>query len=565
MSVIRNMAVAALMTATALSVSAGDALPVSPRKANLRVPLDIPLLLSGNFGELRRNHFHSGLDFKTQGRTGLPVYAAADGYVSRVLVSPWGFGRAVYVTHPDLGLVTVYGHLNSFSRAIDTPVRALQYEAESFRIDREFAPGEIPVKRGELIGRSGNAGSSGGPHLHMDVRDAATGDALDPLEYYAAHLKDNTPPEVRAIALYPRHGIVDGATRPVYHSGKRLGDSFKAWGNVVPAIKAYDRMDGTTNIYGVKRLWLVVDDDTVYRRVIARSPFETTRAANTLVEYADVIADNSWNMITEVPASRPLDGMVEARGDGTLSIDEERDYRCEFILEDHYGNRSRARFTIRGERGDIPAPPGSGRLIAYDRPYTLSEEGAIVTIPAGTFYDDQLFSIEAVPGVDGTFSRQYSIGDPSVPMAGDMGLSIHIDTDTLADRRQYCMVRYAGARPSAIDATYIRGNMMAKVNRAGVYAVMADSVAPVITPLQPAGWGKAGAVKYKISDNLSGVSTYRGEIDGRWALMELDGKTGTVSFRLDPARWSKGKKHTIVFTVTDACGNVATDRRTFQW
>ncbi|MDE6802686.1 MAG: M23 family metallopeptidase, partial [Muribaculaceae bacterium] len=154
---------------------------VSPAAADLRVPLDIPLLLSGNFGELRNNHFHSGVDFKTQGRTGLPVYCAADGYVSRVLVSPWGFGRAVYVTHPELGLVTVYGHLQSFATRIDNPVRGRQYADETFSIDVEFGPGVIPVRRGELLGRSGNAGSSGGPHLHIDVRDASPGNALDPL------------------------------------------------------------------------------------------------------------------------------------------------------------------------------------------------------------------------------------------------------------------------------------------------------------------------------------------------------------------------------------------------
>lgn len=555
------------MAVAALNISAAVAPGgrATPRQANLRVPLDIPLLLSGNFGELRRNHFHSGLDFKTQGRVGLAVYAAADGYVSRVLVSPWGFGRAVYITHPQLGLTTVYGHLNSFSTAINRPVRERQYADESFRVDIEFAPGELPVKRGELIGRSGNAGSSGGPHLHLDVRDASTGDALDPLEYYSDHIADHTPPEVRAVALYPREGIVNGASRPVYHSGAKLSEAFNAWGRVVPAVKAYDRMDGTANIYGVKRMWLVVDGDTVYRRVIDRSPFESTRAANTLVDFGDVVADNSWNMITLVPAANPLPGMVRAQGDGSLYIDRERDYKCEFILEDHYGNRSRARFTIHGVPGEIPPPAGKGRLLAYDRDYMLREAGATVEIPAGTFYDDVLFDLDSYPPLDATYSRQYAVGALSIPLASDITVKIPVVNDTLADKRRYTMVRYNGLTPSAVGSFYAGGFMQAKVNRMGVYAVMADTVAPKITPLQPAKWGTTGEVKYRISDNLSGVDTYRAELDGKWVLMELDGKSGTLSAKLDTGRRRKGGSHELTLTVTDACGNTATDRRTFRW
>lgn len=165
-----------LLSAFIVSISTvnADNLP------SLAKPLDIPLILSGNFGELRNNHFHSGLDFKTQGRIGFPVHSAADGYVSRVVVSPWGFGRAVYITHPELGITTVYGHLDSFSPAIDRRVRDIQYEREQFSVDLSFKPGEIPVTKGERIATSGNAGSSGGPHLHMDVRDTESEDPLDP-------------------------------------------------------------------------------------------------------------------------------------------------------------------------------------------------------------------------------------------------------------------------------------------------------------------------------------------------------------------------------------------------
>ena len=193
----RYILTAAVLTAS--SAFCNEKLP------ELSKPLNIPLFLSGNFGELRNNHFHSGIDLKTQGRIGLPVFSVDDGYVSRIVVSPWGFGRAVYVTHPASGLTTVYGHLDSFSPKIDKTIRRMQYEREQFSIDCEFKPDELPVKRGETIGKSGNAGSSGGPHLHLDVRDTSTGEAIDPLPYFRRHITDNVAPEVRLSCQRPSY------------------------------------------------------------------------------------------------------------------------------------------------------------------------------------------------------------------------------------------------------------------------------------------------------------------------------------------------------------------------
>lgn len=557
----RTLAGIAIMAVPALNIEA------RAPQASLRVPLDIPLTMSGNFGELRSNHFHSGVDFKTNARTGYPVRSAADGYVSRILVSPWGFGRAVYITHPELGLVTVYGHLEAFSPSIDAVVRPMHYELESFVLDTVFDPTALPVKRGDIIGRSGNAGSSGGPHLHMDVRDLTTGDALDGLEYYRSYVKDDVPPEVRVIALYPREGVVDGKQSPVYHSGATLSDSFTAWGRVTPGIKAYDKMTGTTNIYGVKYLTFTCDGDTIYRRVVDRVDFDKTRAVNTLVEYGDVIDSNSWVMITQVPDSHPLDGMVTARGDGTLEIYEERDYPCAFILEDEHGNRRTVRFRIRGVASNIPVTATDGELLLYDRPAQLATAGATVTIPAGTLYNDTQLDLKATDGTDrGFYSDIFSVGDRHIPLASNIELTIPVSRDTHPEKRQYCLVRLSGNNRSAVTARYENGMMKASVNRLGDYTVVVDTVAPVITPVgTSAKWGQQGKVAYKIKDSLSGIETYRGEIDGRWAMMELDGKTGTLSFVMDPRRFTRGRRHSIKVVVTDAAGNRTERRDNFTW
>lgn len=557
---IGNLMAASLIGFSCCGATAQNRLP------DLHSPLSIPLVLSGNFGELRNNHFHSGLDFKTNGRTGYKIYCAADGYVSRIVVSPWGFGRAVYVTHPDLGLTTVYGHLESFADKIDDPVKRVQYDREAFSVDLSFAPGEIPVTKGEVIAISGNAGSSGGPHLHMDVRDSATGDALDPMPYFRSRIADKTAPEVRQVALYPVGGsVVDGQKSPAYRAPAELSRQFTAWGTVVPGIKAYDRMTGTTNIYGIKYLTLKVDGQEVYRRVIDRVDLNRSRASNTLIHYPDKYHRGSWVMVTRQADSAPLASMITESGDGgVLHIDQERDYKCEFVMEDDHGNRSTAAFTVRGEKAMIQEPEKSGTPFHHNKASRVAGYGLVASFPAGTFYNDLNFST--------TFRRDpayvsyvYAVGDPAVPLSGAYDMTIDLTHDDLADKSKYCVVRIAGQRQSAIASTYEDGKVSCRPNQLGDYAVAVDTVAPVVKPLNKAGWGKSGTVVYRLADNLSGVQDYRGEIDGKFVLFELDGKTGKVSFRLDPELVTRNRQHSVVMTVTDACGNrtVSTDR--FTW
>ncbi|MCM1448854.1 MAG: M23 family metallopeptidase [Clostridiales bacterium] len=566
--ILNHLTVAAtIMAVTVFSASAQTVgtTPASPAEARLRVPLDIPLLLSGNFGELRSNHFHSGLDFKTQGRTGLPVYCAADGYVSRVVVSPWGFGRAVYVTHPDLGLTTVYGHLQSFSSKIDTPVRDRQYDMESFRIDTEFSPGEIPVGRGELIGRSGNAGSSGGPHLHMDVRDAITEHALDPMAYYRSSIKDNVAPEVRALALYPKGGTVDGGGKARFRSGTTLSQPFTAWGRVVPGIKAYDRMPGTTNIYGIKYMTLLLDGDTIYHRVIDHIDFDRSRAVNTLVEYGDVIDDNSWNMTTHVPQSQPLGDIVSATGDGSIIIDSERDYKLQFLLRDEHGNVKKVPFTIRGVKSSLATDSNkAAKALSYDSDHTLTAtDGAKLFIPAGTMYDDSHIPFETIE-TPGQQAPTYIVGDRHTPLSGEVTLTLPYQPAAGIDPQRYIIARVDSKNPKAVATNHLQGNRLtARITRFGKYRVITDEKAPTITPVTPEKWRARGVVTYKISDNLSGIETYRGEIDGKWVMFELDGKTGTLSYKIDRNRLPAAKRHTVNLMVTDAAGNVTTSTNRF--
>ncbi len=557
-----KLILAALLVGTS-SVTARE-----PRRSDtvgLASPLDIPFYLAGNFAELRKSHFHSGIDFKTQGRTGLPVHSADDGYVSRVSVSPWGFGRAVYVTHPATGLTTVYGHLEAFSPTIDKRVRAEQYARETFTIDLSFKPDEFPVKRGEVIARSGNAGSSGGPHLHMDVRDTGSSDPLDPLEYYRDRITDDVAPQVRQLAVFPAEGgIVEGSvTSPRTLAPEAFATPVNAWGRIYAGIKAYDRMTGTTNIFGIKYLTLTVDGDTVYHRVLDRFSFDTTKAIHTLVHYPGVAKSGSWVMVTRIADSNPLPDIVTAKDRGIIDINEERTYNLEWILRDEHGNTTRQPLTIVGQRTPINAEIASGQLMHWDTENSQDGEDYSVTIPEAALYDNAFVDITAAPAASG-YSRAITVGDPGTPLDKGFELSIKLLNDTIADKEKYCLVRVSGNKRSAITSSYDDGWISASPDAFGTFTVTTDLNAPKITPITPKQWN-GGTVKLRITDDLSGISTYRGEIDGKFALFELDGKTATIAFVMDPERFERGKNHTVDITVTDACGNTATHTSTFRW
>lgn len=260
---------------------------------SIRQPFDFPILLSGSFGELRSNHFHSGIDFKTQGAEGKPIRAVLPGYVSRISVSPWGYGNALYLDHPD-GTTTVYAHLQRFTPEVADYIKEKQYATESFAVNLYPEPGLFEFDQGDLIAYSGNTGSSAGPHLHFEVRDTKTEEVLDPIVYFRDQITDTKPPRINQIMVYPMEGkgVVNGKARkqsfkPVTaKNGKQtIATPIKAWGEIGLGVNAYDYMDNTSNIYGVKEIRLEVDSQLIFHSDIDRFAFDETRYLNSFTDY----------------------------------------------------------------------------------------------------------------------------------------------------------------------------------------------------------------------------------------------------------------------------------------
>ncbi|WP_418543871.1 M23 family metallopeptidase [Parabacteroides goldsteinii] len=536
----------------------------------LRKPMDIPVLLSGNFGELRSNHFHSGIDFKTQGVEGKPIHSVQDGYVSRISVSPWGYGNGLYITHPD-GTTTVYGHLQKFSQKITAYLKEKQYEQESFNVNLSLTPDELPVKEGELVALSGNTGSSGGPHLHFEVRDTETEEPMDPIEYYKDLIKDTQAPKIQGIMVYsmPGKGVVNGSRRklelkPVTaKNGKQtLTGKIEAWGEIGLAVKGYDYMDNTSNIYGIKDITLTADSQVIFHSNLDRFAFDESRYLNSFTDFEEWKEHRSFYIKSFVDPGNRL-RFIESLNRGILTIDEPRTYHLTYQLADAFGNTTQLSIQIEGKEQPIPEiDTENTELFHWWSDNRFGAKGIRLTIPKGNLYDDLYFRY-SVKEDSTALGATHILHNKPVAFHKSAKLSLRLQTDTLENKQQYGIVRLQNGRRSWTGGVYRNGWVDADIKEMGSYTLGQDLVPPTITPLNPATWVSKQAIALRLSDNLSGVQTYRGEIDGQYVLFEMNSKS-VITYHFDKERLARGK-HTLKLVVTDACGNQSTYTYPFTW
>lgn len=522
-------------------------------------PFDFPIALSGNFGEIRANHFHGGLDFKTEGAIGKPVCALSDGYISRIRVTH-GSGYVLDVVYNN-GYSTINRHLSGFVSPIAQRVEDLQYQQENYQVEITPEPGEYPVKTGQKIAWSGNTGYSFGPHLHLDVFETATGDYIDPTPFFLNRIKDNTAPRAEGIMLFPPpgKGVVQGSQeyQTIQLNGIR---PVEAWGWMGAGIKAYDYMDGVHNRYGVHTVVLTVDGQEVFRSIVDRFSLEENRMINswTYGQYMKSFIDPG-NTLRLLKASNDSRGLV--------NINEERDYKFLYTLSDAFGNTSRYRFTVRGKKQPIESLQHREKhLFAWDKTNYLQEPGMTLVVPKGMLYDDVPLNY-SVRADSGAVAFTYQLNDKTVPLHSGCELRIGLRRKPVADTTKYYVARIngKGGKYSA-GGTYENGFMKTRIRELGTYTVAVDTLPPVVTPVSKSVWGRMGKILYKIKDGETGIRSYKGTIDGKYALFGIPNSINKqLVCELDPKRMKKGGSHTVEMTVTDDCGNTTVVRDTFTW
>lgn len=528
-------------------------------------PFDFRLLLSGNFGELRSNHFHAGVDFKTQGVVGKPIKCVADGYICRAKVQSGGYGCALYVMH-DNGYMTVYGHLDRFPDIVAERIREKQYKDETFEVDLEFLPSEFRVLRGEVLAYAGNTGYSFGPHLHFEVRDSTGNELYDPMLFYREVLSDTRPPRAMAIAVYPCRGkgVVEGgdASKVYKVNGQAVPDTIVAWGSVGFGVKALDYMDDTHNKYGVYRLELFVDGVELFRSEFSNFSFDENRLINAWVDYERYINGGEWFQKLFVPGSNPLRVLTTAPGKGWLDVDEERFYNVECRMSDYHGNSSACRVVVKGERAAVNDTSVFTHVMYREAVNSIEFMGMRLFVPKGELFEDAFLNVRLVE--KGALSGRYDLGGTSYPLWHGGTLSLRVDDAGGVDPSRLYMRRITRKGSVPLVGEYSGGWLTAKVNILGCYEVAVDTVPPRVKPVKEGYWMRNSRIVFAVADGETSIKSFRGTIDGNFVLFEYSSKNSRLTLDLKKENVGRGN-HVLKVEVTDACGNVSVFEKNFEY
>lgn len=532
---------------------------------------------SANFGEMRPNHFHAGTDFKTDGVEGKPVVAVADGYVSRVSQSPTGYGLALYVTHPN-GTTSVYGHLSRFRKDIADFVFSERHRLKQSRVDLYCQADQFPVKRGEEIARSGNTGSSQGPHLHFEIRDAKTQKTLNIISQGIVTPKDDISPyimkvhyvEVDTVRGVPCHSklatyAVHKADANTYRTAQKSPIKVGRKGYFI--VETSDRKNDVANTYGVYNMVAKLDGKAIFEYRNDGFPFDLSRYCNAVSHYP--IQRRSRN---EVMRAAMLQGGTKYfyptlvnRGVVTTAEGEER--KMEFVITDDCGNTSTLAFDIVGKSNDAcfkGEVAEDAIIVEYNRDFAHKVDDVLsVVIAKGSLYESIALDIErsdVAIKADSTIkvlSPAYRIHDDNTPLHKSIGLVFTQDVEerlqpytVMASVSSGGYLYYSGGR-------YRHNRLTARTSSFGTFCLVADMTPPTIRPQFEDGQDCRGRdrIAFRLSDNFSGVSSYNVYIDGKWVAIDYARSRAWVNLKAEGI--SGGKSHNIEIVVKDACGNTA--------
>ena len=532
-------------------------------KDEFRPPLDIPMQLSGNFGELRPNHFHAGFDLKTNQREGLNVYAVADGYVSRIKISTFGNGKCIYITHPN-GYTSVYGHLQTTLGPIQDYVKKTHYKEQAFEIEIFLKPGDLPVTKGQLIGLSGNTGSSEGPHLHFEIRDSKTEFVINPMFFgYDKKIKDTKKPTISSLYVYPLDNTtVNQSKQPLLlnlslqKDGTYLASKVKANGKIGFGITAVDFDDVSFNKNGVFNVSTFFNGSQNYNYQFNTYSFDEMRYINAFIDYEKYKKSGQrvQKLFMKTPFALSIIKTDSKNGIIPVEPNLASSYRIE--VSDYYGNLSTVTVPVEFDAATpvVNAEPITSKyFIKYNKDANFEKDNMSVFFPAGTFYDD--FNLN----FDVKNNRIY-IHTDIVPVHSNFTITIKDDSYPEAQRDKLFIGRISG-NSVGYNGTTRKGDVFtAKSKTLGQFGLVLDTTPPTITiakPIQDKWISDVKKIQFTINDASSGIKSYNGYLNGKWILFEYDNKTKKITHTFDDALLAEGAND-LKIEVVDNVGNSAT-------
>ncbi|MEL0644830.1 M23 family metallopeptidase [Olleya sp. Ti.3.14] len=533
-----------------------------------RSPLDIELVLSGTFAELRSNHFHSGLDIKTKQREGLSVYAAASGYISRIKISHYGYGKAIYITHPN-GYVTVHGHLQRFSDKVEAYVKKHQYEKESFEIELFPDMNDLIVTKGEVFAYSGNTGGSGGPHLHFEIRDNQER-PINPL-LFGLKVKDSKKPIVKSMYAYPINDLshVNGSNlkqklRVIpQKNGDYKVEDLTAYGKIGFAVNTIDQQDLAANKNGVYKIETFYNGAQNFTIDFRKFSFDETKHLNRLIDYTHYKDEKERLQKLFLDTNNPLSLYKDKIDDGYLVIYDTVSNVYKVKISDFEGNETNIDVNIKGEDkqpNDVSKNFTSPYYIKSGEANVLENQNIKVEFPRETFYDD--FFIDFRVNGDTLKLHENNLASKKY-----FTISYDVSNYNPEDLKQVYIARLVGWNNFlSYSSTQRKDNtLFTRTKNLGTYCLARDTVNPTITPIsfKDGQWlSKYRFLKVKIDDKHTGISNYRATLNGQWILMEYDYKKKTLTYDFND-KVVTDTKNNLKIIVTDNVGNSSTFEASF--
>ncbi|MBM3914474.1 MAG: M23 family metallopeptidase [Sphingomonadales bacterium] len=568
-----------VITCCTLFLGTGAQLPRYPQGYFIN-PMSVPMELTANFGELRNNHWHMGLDIRTNARENLPVRAAAAGHISFIGVRPLSFGRFIIIEHPN-GLSTLYAHLNDFAPAIEQYVTRQQYAQESWAVELKLTPDQFPIRQGQLIAFSGNTGGSAGPHLHFEIIDTKSSKRLNPL-LFGFPLPDRVPPVVKSLVFYDRSRSMSNQRpqaiplkktalgyEPV--SGKPIKTS---WHQLGFAIQAYDQVSGSTNPNGIYAASVSVDEKRIAGFVIDSIDYDQTGYINAHIDYAHKQKGGAlYQHLSPLPGE--ASGIYKNFADnGIVHLNDTALHKVLIRIEDAYGNRSLIQFQIQSDVLPLPAvalpikkTDPLSLFITPTQPFSFKRQDVELMVPAGAVYDSVplAYAVDAGALLPPALTQRHRFNSTEWPLHSDVQVKLRAAVPLEANlQKKLLMQRSWGAIKKIKPAVWQQGWISASFDDFGYFQAYLDTTPPEIR--LP---GKGDTIDCSASlalvitptDNFGVIRSFRAELNGQWLRFTND-KGRSWVYRFDE-RCPYGT-HQLSITVQDAVGNESTRNWTIK-
>jgi hypothetical protein len=548
---------------------------------DFHMPLNIPLLLSGNFGEIRSTHFHTGIDIKTQQETGKKVHAIFDGYISRIKIQSGAYGRSLYITHPN-GYVSVYGHLSKFMPDIENIIKDYQYEKKSFEVDFYPMTNQHIVRKGQVIALSGNTGRSSGPHLHFEIRKAENQNPLNVLKFNF-DIKDNIKPVILNIIIYPADNFsfvndvnkklmipVSGANG---HYKINNNDSINVSGNIGFGIETFDYLNGSGNRCAVYSIELFINESMVYSHQIDELSFSELRYVNSHSDYEERKKNNRIIHKLFIEPNNKLGIYKNLINRGIYKFEDDSVSVIRIIVRDIYMNESQLLFSVKGKKQNNPLAE-----TRYDTNYVKPffyyvpnkyENGELkIFMPKDALYDNIDFTYFRMADDKG-FSDIHFIHNEYTALHKNYSLSLK--AKNLAEKlRKKAIIVFIEKDSTMVSqgGEWEDGFVTTRTSTFGEFKISVDTTAPTIIPVNFYNKGRYSGIRklsFKIEDDLSGIKSYNGYIDNKWALFEYDAKNNLLSYQFDKGRISENTQHELEIYITDYKDNTVIYKGTFYY